>query len=133
MRRLVRRAVRFALDLGLTGGAAAAVVPIVADTYAEVYPEVAAQREEIVAVLAKEERAFFRTVRKGLARLGKLAATGAPIAGEALFELHDTYGMPVELAVEEARRARHPLDPDWSAQYDALLEAQRERSRAGHS
>jgi hypothetical protein len=41
--------------------------------------------------------------------------------------------MPVELAVEEARRACHPLDPDWSAQYAALLEAQRERSRAGHS
>lgn len=132
LRRLVRRAVRFALDLSLTEGVAAAVVPVVADTYASVYPEITDRRAEIVAVLDREERAFSRTVRKGLVRLGKLAAGGAPIAGEALFELHDTYGMPVELAVEEARRARYPLDPDWPAQYDALLAAQRERSRAGH-
>lgn len=129
MRRLVRRAVRFALDLGLTAGVAAELVPVVARTYREVYPELTERQADIVGVLEHEERAFARTVRKGLTRLRRIGATEAAVGGAHLFELHDTFGMPVELSVEEARRAGLALDPDWSAEYDALAEAQRERSR----
>jgi alanyl-tRNA synthetase len=45
-----------------------------------------------------------------------------------MFELHDTFGMPVELCVEEAARTGIPLSPRWQAEYDALMDAQRERS-----
>ena len=129
MRRLVRRALRFGLDLGLEHGAAADVVPVVAGIYADVYPEVAQRQDDIVAVLTKEERAFGRTLGKG----PRPAAQAPPArsTAAALFELHDTYGMPVELAVEEVRRGVAALDPDWAAGYAELVEAQRARSRAG--
>jgi alanyl-tRNA synthetase len=130
MRRLVRRALRYGRDLGLEHGAAADVVPVVARTYATVYPEIAERQDDIVAVLTKEERAFGRTLGKGLARLRRLPQ---PVTAAALFELHDTYGMPVELAVEEVRREGGSLDPDWAAGYAELVEAQRARSRAGRS
>jgi len=130
MRRLVRRALRYGMDLGLAEGVAADVVPVVAAIYADVYPELAQRQDAIVAVLAREEKAFARTLGKGLARMRKL--TG-PVTAATLFELHDTYGMPVELAVEEVRRAGLPLDPSWATGYAELVEAQRARSRAGRA
>jgi alanyl-tRNA synthetase len=128
MRRLVRRALRYGMDLGLAHGVAADVVPVVAAIYADVYPEVAERQDAIVAVLAREEKAFARTLGKGLARMRKLTGT---VTAESLFELHDTYGMPVELAVEEVRRGGLPLDPSWASGYAELVAAQRARSRAG--
>ncbi|MFT7835696.1 alanine--tRNA ligase-related protein [Saccharothrix sp. BKS2] len=127
MRRLVRRAVRYGLELGVHD-LAAELVPVVAGIYADVYPEVAERRDEIVAVLAREEAAFLRTVHHGLSRL---AALGPVVTGADLFELHDTYGMPAELSAEEVRRSGAALTPDWEAGYDRLLEEQRARSRAG--
>jgi alanyl-tRNA synthetase len=130
MRRLVRRALRFGLDLGLTGGICTELVPIVASTYAEVYPEVGEQAAEIVAVLQKEERSFSRTLAKGLRRLRNIATSAPAVTGADLFELHDTFGMPVELSVEEARRQDYRLDAQWQPEYAELVEAQRARSRA---
>jgi alanyl-tRNA synthetase len=128
MRRLVRRALRYGLELDLTGGLAAQLVPVVAEIYADTYPEVGARSAEIVEVLAKEERTFARTLRKGLAALRRLGRSGAPVDGAALFELHDTFGMPIELCIEEAARTGIPLSETWQAEYDALMNAQRERS-----
>jgi alanyl-tRNA synthetase len=128
MRRLMRRALRYALELGLTGGIAENLVPVIAEIYRDTYPEIRARADGIVAVLAKEERTFARTLRKGLSAMRRLGRTGATVDGATLFELHDTFGMPVELSVEEATRTGVRLSPIWRAEYDALMDAQRERS-----
>ncbi|MEU7816957.1 alanine--tRNA ligase-related protein [Pseudonocardia sp. NPDC049154] len=130
MRRLVRRALRFGLDLELTAGVAADLVPIVGKLFADVYPEVAEQEERIVAVLQKEERQFARTLRKGLSMLRRLNRQGEVVTGTHLFELHDTFGMPIELSLEEAQRKGYPLAEDWRTVFDGLMDAQRDRSRA---
>ena len=65
MRRLVRRAIRFAFDLGLTEDFFPEIIPTVADIYHDDYPEVAAHRDEVQAVLEKEERSFRRTLQRG--------------------------------------------------------------------
>jgi alanyl-tRNA synthetase len=128
MRRLVRRALRYALELGVSGGIAQTLVPVIADLYREDYPEVDADRDRIADVLTKEERSFARTLRKGLAAMRRLGRSGTPVDGSALFELHDTFGMPVELSVEEARRTGILLSPTWQAEYDGLMGEQRARS-----
>ena len=69
MRRLVRRAIRFAFDLGIEQNFLEEVVPVIADLYLEDFPEVAERREEVIAVLIKEEKAFRQTLRKGLKEL----------------------------------------------------------------
>lgn len=127
MRRLLRRAIRFAFDLGIEQNFFEEVVPVIADLYAGDYPEVAANREAVIGVLAKEEKVFRQTLRKGLQQLTKFADTG--LTGVELFTLYDTYGFPVELSTEEAFKQGVVLSDDWRAEFDAKMEEQRNRSR----
>jgi alanyl-tRNA synthetase len=127
MRRLVRRAVRFAFDLGIEQNFLEAVVPVIADMYHDDFPEVAENRDNVIAVLIKEEKAFRQTLRKGLKQLEKSAADG--LTGAELFTLYDTYGFPVELSTEEAFKRGIELPSDWREQFDAKMKEQRERSQ----
>ncbi len=127
LRRLTRRAVRYAFELGLEEDFFSQIVPTVAGIYEAHYPEVAAHTDEVIAVLSTEERAFRRTLRRGLKQLRGLRQTGA--TGADLFVLHDTFGFPVELSTEEARRQGIELDDAWEAQFDAQMAAQRARSQ----
>jgi alanyl-tRNA synthetase len=127
LRRLVRRAVRFGLDLGLEDDLARLLVPTVAAVYERAYPEVAARVDDVVAVLSREERAFRRTLHRGISHLETYRRTG--LTGAELFVLHDTYGFPVELSTEEARRKGIPVSDGWREQFDARMDAQRARSQ----
>ena len=102
MRRLLRRAIRFAFDLGIEQNFFEEIVPVIADMYVDDYPEVKEQRDEVIAVLAKEEKVFRQTLRKGLKELLKRKEGG--LTGAEIFTLYDTYGFPVELSTEEAFR-----------------------------
>jgi alanyl-tRNA synthetase len=127
MRRLVRRAVRYAFDLGLEQDFLPQIVPTVVGVYEHSYPELAAHEAEIVAVLVKEEKAFRRTLSKGLRQLRSYRRSG--VTGVELFTLHDTFGFPVELSTEEARKGGIAVSADWRAEFDAEMENQRLRSR----
>ncbi|MHA3837684.1 alanine--tRNA ligase-related protein [Terrabacter sp. AAH1] len=127
LRRLVRRAVRFGLDLGLEDDLAELLVPTVAAVYETAYPEVAAHVDDVVAVLSREERAFRRTLRRGISHLHDYRDKG--VTGAELFVLHDTYGFPVELSTEEARRSGIAVSDTWRDEFDAQMAAQRARSQ----
>lgn len=127
MRRLIRRAIREALLLGVSENFFAELVPDIADLYVEDYPEVQERREEIVAVLVKEEKAFRRTLAGGLRKLA--AYKGSVLNGHDVFQLSDTHGFPRELSVEEAKRQGIEVDPKWETEFRAALEEQRARSR----
>ena len=58
--------------------------------------------DAVVAILAKEEQAFRRSLRKGIKQLNGYRRSG--VTGAELFVLYDTFGFPVELSTEEARR-----------------------------
>lgn len=128
MRRLLRRAIRFAFDLGIEQNFFEEIVPVIADLYADDYPEVAENRDNIINILAKEEKVFRQTLRKGLQHLGKFAKDGL-VTGIELFTLYDTYGFPVELSTEEAYKQEIPLSENWREEFDAKMEEQRNRSR----
>ncbi len=127
MRRLLRRAIRFAFDLGLEQNFFEEIVPVVADLYADDYPEVAEQRDAIIATLAKEEKVFRQTLRKGLKQLEKFAADG--LTGVELFMLYDTYGFPVELSTEEAYKQDIKLSENWRKEFEDNMTEQRVRSQ----
>lgn len=144
MRRLLRRAIRFAFDLGLEQNFFEEIVPVIADLYAADYPEVAEKRNEVVAVLAKEEKVFRQTLRKGLKELETIANivectignskdmtdwTPAELEGADLFKLYDTYGFPVELSTEEAFKRNIPLSKNWREEFDNKMAEQRARSQ----
>ena len=128
MRRLLRRAIRYAFDLGIEQNFFEGIVPVIADLYATDYPEVAEHRETIIAVLAKEEKVFRQTLRKGLQQLSKFAADGT-VTGVEFFTLYDTFGFPVELSTEEAAAQNIAVSENWREEFDAKMEEQRNRSR----
>jgi alanyl-tRNA synthetase len=128
MRRLLRRAIRFAFDLGIEQNFFEEIVPVIADLYHDDYPEVAAKRDEVVAILAKEEKVFRQTLRKGLKQLEKFAAEGE-LTGSELFTLYDTYGFPVELSTEEAYKQEFSLSANWRQEFDDKMLEQRTRSQ----
>jgi alanyl-tRNA synthetase len=127
MRRLLRRAIRFAFDLGIEQNFFEEIVPVIADLYATDYPEVKAARDEVIAILAKEEKVFRQTLRKGLKQLEKFAETG--ISGAELFTLYDTFGFPVELSTEEAFKQDIQLSENWRQEFDDKMAEQRARSQ----
>ncbi|MDO4684682.1 MAG: alanine--tRNA ligase [Candidatus Saccharibacteria bacterium] len=127
MRRLLRRAIRFALDLGIEQNFFNEIVPVIADMYASDYPEVAAKRDEVIAVLAKEEKVFRQTLRKGLKQLEKFAQDG--LTGAELFMLYDTYGFPVELSTEEVFKQDIALSKNWRKEFNEHMAEQRRRSQ----
>lgn len=150
MRRLVRRAMVKAFDLGIEQNFMEEIVPVIADLYHNDFPEVAENRDTIIAVLIKEEKAFRQTLRKGLQVFEKLASRptgpigvvtdaqgnqtkepydGAVIYGADIFTLYDTYGFPVELSVEEAAKQDIPLSDDWQKEFDNKMAEQRARSQ----
>lgn len=127
MRRLLRRAIRFAAELDIQKGFFEEVVPTVVELYASDFPEVAEKRDEVIATLIREEKAFNQTLVKGVKHLMKFIGDG--LTGEELFTLHDTYGFPVELSVEIAKRENVKLDDNWREVFDARMKEQRERSQ----
>lgn len=127
MRRLLRRAIRFAFELGVEQNFFEEIIPVIADLYHADFPEVAEKREEIIAVLVKEEKVFRQTLRKGLKQLDKFAEAG--LTGTELFTLYDTYGFPVELSTEEAFKQDLTLSVNWRAEFDSKMTEQRARSQ----
>jgi len=150
MRRLLRRAIRFAFELGIEQNFLEEVVPVITDIYHVDFPEMAEQREQVIATLAKEEKVFRQTLRKGIVELDKLIdlkngwdaqpwdtkqwdegieIEKVPLSGELIFKLYDTYGFPIELSTEEAFKKEIPLLENWREQFDAKMQKQRERSQ----
>ena len=134
LRRLMRRAIRHAGLLGVEVGAARIAVPMVEtviDTMAASYPDLAAQRTLVTRVFAAEEADFGARLRAGLQRVdvavAELAA-GSDFRGDVAFELHDTFGFPIDLTAEIVADAGLGLDRDA---FDTLMDAQRQRARAG--
>ena len=127
MRRLLRRAIRYSFDLGIEQNFLEEVVPVIADLYEADFPEVKENRESIIAVLVKEEKAFRQTLRKGLRQMQQYIDDG--LTGEELFTLYDTFGFPVELSTEEAYKQGIKLSDNWRTEFDAKMAEQRQRSK----
>ena len=127
MRKFIRRAMAKAFDLGVEDNFVEQIVPVIVDIYAPDYKEVTSKSDEIIAVMVKEEKAFRRTLRKGLRELEKFSKDG--LTGAELFQLYDTFGFPLELSTEEAIRREISLSKNWREEFDIKMKEQRERSQ----
>jgi len=127
MRRLIRRAVLSAHELGLEQHFMEDIVPTVIEAYKSDFAEMADNADIVVQVLAKEEKVFRQTLKKGV-RLFEKEVTDK-LDGQTIFTLYDTYGFPTELSVEQANKSSIEIDENWRHDFDHLMEAQRTRSR----
>src|SRR5690606_19425992 len=88
--------------------------------------------EQISAVAYAEEEAFRRTLAAGTTILDNAVAGlrksgGDTLPGDAAFQLHDTYGFPIDLTLEMA--AEQGVQVDEQA-FRSLMQEQRARARA---
>jgi alanyl-tRNA synthetase len=102
VRRLLRRAVLDAYQMGQREPFLFRLAPAVAQVMARPYPELAESVPRIQTVIKEEEERFLRNLENGLRILDdafrKTRAGGSDtISGEVAFDLHSTYGIPVEV------------------------------------
>lgn len=136
LRRLLRRIIRSAKLLGAKGETMERFMNTIMDTMTPSYPEIADNRERILRVAVAEEKAFLKTLESGTKLFDEAveqlkstsrAATPKVLSGEKAFELHDTYGFPIDLTLEMAQEAGLDVDMDG---FDAAMGEQRRRAKA---
>jgi len=129
LRRILRRAVRHAYLLGIETIVLADMVDAVVGTMGADYPDIVRNHEFVRNVVQREEERFRETLRSGSSildnELDALDAAGV-LAGAVAFQLHDTYGFPLELTEEIASERGFSVD---RAGFDEHMGDQRTRAR----
>ncbi|MDE2145015.1 MAG: alanine--tRNA ligase, partial [Patescibacteria group bacterium] len=123
-RRLIRRAVRFSDELGVTQSLLSSVATAFIKEYEATYPQLAEHTKFIINEIENEEKKFRATLREGLKQFEKAEWMGVPdenmpvdsnetvaisghaarvLPGEIVFDLYQTYGLPIEVIEEIAK------------------------------
>ena len=132
LRRLLRRVVRSMRLLGVAEPVLPELLPISRDLMAESYPEVSTDWARISQIAYGEEDAFRRTLTTGtqifdLAVADARTAQQTTLSGDRAFQLHDTYGFPIDLTLEMA--AEQGLNVDETG-FRRLMQEQKDRAKA---
>jgi alanyl-tRNA synthetase len=132
LRRILRRAIRAMRLLGYEDPVLPELFPAARDCMAPSYPELATDFERISTYAYGEEEAFRHTLRAGTTMLDLAVdeakrSGGARLSGASAFQLHDTYGFPIDLTLEMA--AEQGIEVDESG-FRRLMAEQRARAKA---
>jgi len=132
LHRLLRRVIRAMRLLGVSEPVLPELLPISRDLMAESYPEVASDWPRISQIAYAEEDAFRRTLATGT-QIFDLAVADAKsqhqsvLSSERAFQLHDTYGFPIDLTLEMADEQGLSVD---EAGFRRLMQEQKDRAKA---
>ncbi|MDX2188156.1 MAG: alanine--tRNA ligase [Opitutaceae bacterium] len=127
IRRILRRGILYGKKLGLSTGFFEQLVPPVVESLGSVFPELKQQQTIIQRVIRSEEESFGRTLDRGLQIFQRAAHGATAISGAVAFELYDTYGFPLDMT--QLLGTERGLSVD-TAEFERLMEQQRERARA---
>jgi alanyl-tRNA synthetase len=155
LRRLIRRAIRQQQRLIVNKeNVIVELAKVVQEIYGDIYPEVLS--EKVLIELQREENKFGKTLSKGLGELFKLIGIEEYVRnlgpsqkiedmvvdirkmnGKVLFDLYQTYGLPVELSIEEmnrqllseSRKIDEEMKKSWLSDFKKELEKHQELSR----
>ncbi|HTQ94540.1 MAG TPA: alanine--tRNA ligase, partial [Streptosporangiaceae bacterium] len=143
LRRIVRRSIRNlrVLSGGHRGGTGATpqagerymheLTSVALDAMAGLYPELLSVAANIHMVIDAEEAAFASTLRTGTAIFDASVEENrrrgsSALSGSQAFQLHDTYGFPIDLTLEMAAEQGLTVDEDG---FRRLMSEQRERAK----
>ncbi len=109
LRRLIRRMIRYAKKLGIENNFSKDLAEVVIKKMSQAYPQLEENMSTILEEMEKEEIKFRRTLNNGLKEFIKFIkidtrdriAHGKIFTGQDAFYLYETYGLPVELIIEE--------------------------------
>jgi len=101
LRRLIRRAIRHARLLKINKNFTKDLVNLYIEKYKIQYPHLAQKKDDILNVLEREEINFEKTIERGIKEIDKLTGKGKKVTGKDLFNVYETYGFPLEMALDE--------------------------------
>ena len=132
LRRMLRRAVRSMRLLGFEEPALPHLLPISMERMKQSYPELETGFDRISQIAYAEEEAFRRTLASGTTILDTAVSRtkesgGTTLAGDQAFQLHDTYGFPIDLTLEMAQEQGLSVDREG---FTRLMQEQRNRAKA---
>ena len=132
LRRIMRRAILQGRRTGMEPGFLPKFTDRVVELMGAGYPELGREREAVARWAQTEEAGFGRTLEQGLKILEELIAGAKDkglegIGGDKAFQLHDTFGFPIELTQEVA--AEHDMGVDFEG-FEREMGQQRDRARA---
>ncbi|MER3388302.1 alanine--tRNA ligase [Microcella pacifica] len=132
LRRLMRRSIRAMRLLGVDAPSFEVLFGASRDAMSTAYPDVAENYDRVSRLALGEEEAFLRTLAAGTSILDLAVdrtakAGGGTLAGDTAFQLHDTFGFPIDLTLEMAEEAGLSVD---RAAFDRLMSEQRSRAKA---
>jgi len=118
--------------LGVDAPVLGELLPVSRDVMSVSYPEINESWARIAEVSEHEESTFRRTLSAGTQifdlAVSRARESGArELPGDEAFQLHDTYGFPIDLTLEMASEAGLGVD---RARFTELMLQQRERARA---
>ena len=131
LRRLIRKAVRQAKLLGVNINICKLVGLAVLDNqanYAGIYPQLAKNKKFILDSLDLEENKFRRTLDKGLRQIAKLIKAGN-LTGITASSIYQSFGFPLEMIQEEAKKANYLLKSDFIKKFDKSMQQHRQLSK----
>ncbi|MBO1030155.1 alanine--tRNA ligase [Tessaracoccus sp. SD287] len=132
LRRLLRRSVRAMRLMGVHDPVIGELLGISRDLMHDSYPDIDTQWDRVLSVATAEEESFRRTLTQGSqlfdtavkqVREQKLST----VSGEQAFQLHDTYGFPIDLTLEMAEEQGLSVDRE---RFVELMNEQRTRAKA---
>ncbi|MDP2048944.1 MAG: alanine--tRNA ligase [Cypionkella sp.] len=129
LRRIMRRAMRHAHLLGAADPLMHRLVPTLVGEMGQAYPELRRAEAFITDTLKQEEIRFRTTLGRGMGLLEDASrdlGEGGVLSGQTAFTLYDTYGFPLDLTQDEARRRGFTVDTDA---FETAMAEQRDRSR----
>ena len=142
LRRIMRRAIRNMRLLGSTAPVMETLINTAIDAMGPQYPELVTDAKRILAVATGEEAAFLQTLRTGTGILDNAIeaakSKGASSVGAAeAFQLHDTFGFPIDLTLEMAAEQGLSVDEEGfrrlMAQQKANAKADAKAKKTGHA
>ncbi|MDQ1671948.1 MAG: alanyl-tRNA synthetase [Frankiaceae bacterium] len=130
LRRLLRRAVSSLRVLGARQPMVPELLTVIRRVMGPIYPELNA--EVVGSILAGEEESFLRTLTRGLNLFDGAVADvrgrgSVTLPGDQAFELHDTFGFPIDLTLELAREQGLTVDEDG---FRRLMQQQRDAAKS---
>ena len=131
LRKIMRRAMRHGKRLGLDELFLHRLVDVLVHQLGDAHPTLVTGRDAIVRVVQSEEERFNAVLTAGLPRLeealDRAVETDRSVAGEDVFRLYDSLGLPLDFIEDMANERHLTIDREG---FDRAMTVQREQARA---
>jgi alanyl-tRNA synthetase len=132
LRRILRRAERYGRQyLGTTKPFLCELVPAVVATMSHAFPELQRDPGRVAELIRTDEESFIRTLDRGIKLFQEAAARARQegknvLSGKDAFQLHDTYGVYIDITEQMAAEAGLAVD---RAGYEREMDEAKKRAR----